>query len=228
MRQRPLARPANRKPASIGKVALRVATALAGSLILCACLDEAPPPTARAPRSAEKPVPAREAAPGQAVGGPQQWMSIVTAEGGYRFQGARQDEPWSFEVPGRGIRTHDDHGRMFADIDGVVVQVMAVPLAQFPGNDPLGAHRDDEANHFAAMGSIVTATEDCASLPIPHREWRATLHGVSTSQFLTVATSRAILVVVVANGGDAPTPDARAKWRGICATLAVPAPVKTP
>jgi hypothetical protein len=151
----------------------------------------------------------------------EKWLTFFTAKGGYQFKGMRAGETWSFVVPGATIRTADDNGRSFADIDKVIVQVMTVPLSDFPKPDTLAKYRKYETDYLKEHGAALSVSNVCASMAIPHQEWKASNPGVSTSTYVTVATKKHILVLVVAFDKNASVMAADSKLRGICASLAV-------
>jgi hypothetical protein len=151
----------------------------------------------------------------------EKWVTIFTGKAGYDFKGQRKTDKWAFHVPGHTIRTKDDPNRMITDIDGVIVQVLTVPLSDFPGRDPLAQYRKYESDYLAGFGIHISPSKTCASMKLPHQEWRATTPGNATSTYITVATATHILVVVVAYDKTASVMSANAKLTGICSSLVV-------
>jgi hypothetical protein len=151
----------------------------------------------------------------------EKWVTIFTGRAGYDFKGQRKADKWAFHVPGHTIWTKDDERRMITDIDGIIVQVLTVPLSDFPGRDPLAQYRRYESDYLARSGAHLSPSKICASMKLPHQEWRATAPGDATSTYIVVATATHILVVVVAYDKTASVMSANSKLTGICSSLVV-------
>jgi hypothetical protein len=196
---------------------------LATCLVLASCKAPRAPGAGTAPAApaAQSKAPAAAPAKDAATNGDRPWMSLLTAPSGFLFRSENAEDPWSFEVEGHAIRTRDDHGRVFADVDGAVIQVVLVARAQFPGDAPLRTYRDNETAYLAHNGARVEASDRCAAVAIPHEEWRAVKPGASSSTYLAFSTGQNILQVVVANEGEATSAEAERKLRSICRSVAL-------
>lgn len=154
----------------------------------------------------------------------ERWMTIFTAKGGYQFKGMVKGDAWAFVVPGGTIRTADDNGRMFADVDKVIVQAMTMRRTDFPTQDALASYRKYETEYLKGLGATITDSGICGSMTIPHQEWRAA--GVprapgTTSTYIAVVTKASILIIIVAYDKNASVMSADSKLRGICASLEI-------
>lgn len=147
------------------------------------------------------------------------WLQIIKSEKGFLFVGPQPEEKFSFDVVGSTIRTADDHGRIFAQVDETIVQVMLYPLAELPKGDPLAQHRKYETDYLKKAGASITPSHRCAKLALPHEEWVATMPGLSTTTFVTVRTRRSVLIVGVAREQSGSVVAANKKLDSICASL---------
>ena len=80
------------------------------------------------------------------------WLKLDRTQDGFLFTGAEDGEPFSFTVPGKEVRTTRDGDRAFAEIDGVLVQVLLAP-AEVPGSaSGLDAHASTEKRYLESLG----------------------------------------------------------------------------
>lgn len=146
-------------------------------------------------------------------------LRINQSDTGFLFSGKADTTAYSFDVPGKSIRTSEGEGRIFATIDGVMVQLLRVPAVAGTESEALEAHRKTEVAYLEQHGAVISPSTICSALAIPHREWRAELKGVSTSTFLTIPIENTILVLVVAFNASSPPGLAEQQMAGICNTL---------
>lgn len=148
------------------------------------------------------------------------WLNIIKSEKGFLFVGPMEEKKFSFDIIGQSIRTTEDRGRVFAEIDGIIVQIMTYPTEDLPKGDALAQHKKYETDYQeTTVGATVTSPNNCSMLVVPHREWTATLPGASTSQFLTVELQKSILVLVVAYNDPNQSAAAQLKFTSICSSL---------
>jgi len=146
-------------------------------------------------------------------------LRIVKSDTGYMFTAqskAAKSGGYAFEVPGKTIRSSEGKGRIFAAIDGVMVQLLRVPAGAGTEEEALAAHRQTEMLYLEQSKATVTPSALCAGLAIPHAEWIAELAGVSTSRYLTVKIDDSILVLVVASNAKSPPGQADRQMTAIC------------
>lgn len=153
------------------------------------------------------------------VASQENWLEIVKSEDGFRFSAPAAQEKFSFNVPGEAIRTAEDSGRVFADIDGATIQILRVPLKLFPGKDKLAGHKEFESKSLEASGVHISPSEFCSQLLVPHQEWRAELPSISVSRYLTFQTKRSIIVIVVSASSESSAKVARHHLDAVCASL---------
>lgn len=149
-------------------------------------------------------------------------LRIVKSDTGYLFTAqskAAKSGGYEFDVPGKAIRTSEGNGRIFAAIDGVMVQLLRVPAPAGSEDEALAAHREKEAAYLEKNKAVIGPSTLCAGLAIPHAEWIAELKGVSTSRYLTVKIDDTILVLVVASNAKSPPGQADQQMTGICNTF---------
>jgi hypothetical protein len=149
-------------------------------------------------------------------------LRIVKSDSGYLFTAqskAAKSGGYQFEVPGKAIRTTEGHGRIFAAIDGVMVQLLRVPAPAGTEDEALAAHRQAETAFLEKSKALIAPSSLCAGLALPHAEWIAELKGVSTSRYLTVKIDDTILVLVVASNAKSPPGQADQQMTGICNTF---------
>ena len=147
------------------------------------------------------------------------WLQLNKSQTGFVFEGIAEGEPFSFDVPGDTYETYGEDGRAFVRIDDVLVQVMRLPISGNPGDDILGSHRASEVSYLQGVGAVVSDSAVCATLAIPHREWRATLSNGSTSTYLTLRTGDHVLVIVLAADAATTTRPVEAKLSALCGSL---------
>ncbi|WP_155844806.1 hypothetical protein [Arenimonas oryziterrae] len=145
-------------------------------------------------------------------------LQVTRSKDGFLFVGPKGEESFSFDVAGKTIRTADDDGRLFAEIDGILIQLTSYPIAELPEGDALTEHQKYETDYLKKH-TIISNSSVCSGLAIPHREWKATLSGVSTSTYLTIKLKRSILIVVVAVTDKDQAVIARQKLASICSKL---------
>src|SRR4249919_2486169 len=75
-------------------------------------------------------------------------LQIIKSKDGFLFVGPKDEEKFSFDVPGQSIRTAEDDGRYFANIDGIMVQLTRYPINELPKGDPLIQHRKYETDYL--------------------------------------------------------------------------------
>ena len=147
------------------------------------------------------------------------WLNISKTECGYLFKGAAKYDTWSFDITGSTIQTFEDRGRAFANIDGIILQILRTPIAALPEGEPLEQHYLYETNHLEKLGVLIEESNRCSGLNIPHKEWRAVIPGKSNSTYLTIYANHYILSVVVATETDFPTEQAITKLESLCMSL---------
>ncbi|UUZ47004.1 hypothetical protein LP420_25725 [Massilia sp. B-10] len=148
-------------------------------------------------------------------------LRIVKSDTGYLFTAqskAAKATGYEFDVPGKAIRTSEGNGRIFAVIDGVMVQLLRVPAAMTE-DEALAAHRQTEVAYLEKNKAVIAESALCANLALPHAEWIAELKGVSSSRYLTVKIDDTILVLVVASNAKSPPGLAEQQLAGICSTF---------
>jgi hypothetical protein len=126
---------------------------------------------------------------------------------------------YSFDVPGQMIRTTEGEGRIFAAIDGVMVQLLRVPAMAGNEAESLAAHRKTEVEFLEKNGGVIAPSSVCAHFGTPHEEWKAEFKGKNVSTFLTVKIEDSILVLVVGSNAKSPKGQADRQLAGICETL---------
>jgi hypothetical protein len=149
-------------------------------------------------------------------------LRIVKSDTGYLFTAqskAAKATGYEFDVPGKGIRTSEGNGRIFAAIDGVMVQLLRVPAPAGSEEEALAAHRQTEVAYLERNKAVIAESTLCANLALPHAEWIAELKDVSTSRYLTVKIDDTILVLVVASNAKSPAGQADQQMAGICSTF---------
>ncbi|HEY0061527.1 MAG TPA: hypothetical protein VGC21_05365 [Telluria sp.] len=146
-------------------------------------------------------------------------LRIVKSDKGYLFSSQSNTSGYEFEVPGKTIRSSEKEGRIFAMIDGALVQILRVPAAQGKDEEALAAHRRSESAYLEKSGAVLAESAQCAALAIPHAEWRAELKDVSNSRYLTVKLDDSILVLVVADNATSPPGQAEQQFSAICGSF---------
>ncbi|SHG35588.1 hypothetical protein [Massilia sp. CF038] len=146
-------------------------------------------------------------------------LRIVKSDTGYRFSAKTKSSEYAFEVPGKTIRTSEKDHRIFAMIDGAMLQVLRVPASAGTEEEALAAHRQTESAFLEKSGATVSESSHCASLAVPHAAWQAELADVSVSRYLTVKIDETILVLVVASNVTTPSGVADKQMDSICSTF---------
>jgi hypothetical protein len=215
---------------------------LVGWLLLVACSDgggdrdssqaatkarpEAAPAAPAPPADDDAPAPAAPAdadADGDGAGttAGETWLEVYRIGNGYLFRSEAPDDPWSFVVPAETMRTSDDNGRFFAQVDGTLLQMMRIAQSDFAGQAPLPAYRKHETDFLRGVGGTVLDSRECDA-GVPHEEWRMALKGKE----MTVAsfqTARSILVVSVSQAEPGAT-DVLDKLHSVCDSVVLQAP----
>jgi len=147
------------------------------------------------------------------------WLKLDRTQDGFLFTGAEDGEPFSFTVPGKEVRTTRDGDRAFAEIDGVLVQVLLAP-AEVPGSaSGLDAHASTEKRYLESLGAKVSRSSSCSHMALRHQEWSSEFAG-RTTYYLTVNTGRRILVVAVVAASTAIPPSSALETLGaVCSSL---------
>ena len=149
------------------------------------------------------------------------WLKLDKSEDGFLFQGAEDGEPFSFNVPGSSVRTAKDGARAFAEIDGVLIQVMLAEIPLGADADPIGSFTASEQSYLEEVGASVTASSVCAASTVPHGEWASQLSGNVTRYLVARAGRRLLVVTIVAAGPKAPDSAAADVLAAVCSSLKV-------
>jgi hypothetical protein len=149
-------------------------------------------------------------------------LRIVKSDTGYLFTAqsrAAKATGYEFDVPGKAISISEGNGRIFAAIDGVMVQLLRVPAAAGSDEEALAVHRQTEVAFLERSKAVISESTLCADLALAHAEWIAEIKGVSTSRYLTVKMDDTILVLVVASNATSPVGQADQQMMGVCRTF---------
>ena len=132
------------------------------------------------------------------------WLEITKSESGFLFEGVAPEARFSVDIPGSRIKTAEDAGRAFADIDGVVFQFMKVPAQRDDPDKALKSHRREEEKFLREAGMTVGDSAKCQGLSMTHEEWEAVAPNGASSVFVTFATSASIVLIAVSaeSGGE--------------------------
>ena len=147
------------------------------------------------------------------------WLKLDKTQNGFLFTGAEEGEPFSFIVPGQEVRTTKDGGRAFAEIDGVLIQVLLAPT-EVPGSAfGLDAHASTEKRCLESLGAKVSRSSSCSHMALGHQEWSSEFAG-RTTYYLTINAGRRILVVAVVAASTAIPPSSALETLGaVCSSL---------
>ena len=147
------------------------------------------------------------------------WLKLDRTQDGFLFTGAEDGEPFSFTVPGKEVRTTKDGDRAFAEIDGVLVQVLLAPT-EAPGSaSGLHAHVSAEKEYLESLGAKVSRSSSCSHMTLRHQEWSSEFAG-RTTYYLTVNAGSRILVVTVVAASTTIPPSSDLKTLGaVCSSL---------
>lgn len=124
-----------------------------------------------------------------------------------------------FSVPGKEVRTIKDSDRAFAEIDGVLIQVVLVPAEEPESPSDLDAHASIEKRYLESLGAKVSSASSRSHMALRHHEWASEFAG-RTTYYLTANAGRRILVVaVVAARKDIPSSSALETLGAVCSSL---------
>ena len=147
------------------------------------------------------------------------WLKLDRTQDGFLFTGAEDGEPFSFTIPGKVVRTAKDSDRAFAEIDGVLVQVLLAPTEEPGSPSGLDAHASTERKYLESLGAKVSSSSSCSHMALRHQEWSSEFAG-RTTYYLTVNAGRRILVLaVVAASTDIPPSSALNTLGAVCSSL---------
>ena len=149
------------------------------------------------------------------------WLKLDKSADGFLFQGAEDGEPFAFNVPGTSVRTAKDGNRAFAEIDGVLVQVMLVPVPPSAAADPAGGFMVSEQRYLESAGASIVPSSVCSGLHGPHGEWASSVGGHLTRYLATTAGKRLLVVTVVASNPNVPESAAADVFASVCSSLKV-------
>lgn len=149
------------------------------------------------------------------------WLKLDKSATGFLFRGVGADTPFSFDVPGKAVRTAREGERAFVEIDGVVLQLFKTDRGEGDDKAVLDAYRKSETAYLSKHGLKIADSDICSALKAPHREWRGTAKNGAVSVFLVVPLRRSLLVVVAAAADKASEPSARDRLAAVCRTYKV-------
>lgn len=147
------------------------------------------------------------------------WLKMDRTEDGFLFTGAEDGEPFSFSVPGKEVRTIKDGDRAFAEIDGVLIQVVLVPAEEPESPSDLDAHASIEKRYLESLGAKVSSASSCSHMALRHHEWASEFAGRTTYYLTTNAGRRILVVAVVAARKDIPSSSALETLGAVCSSL---------
>ena len=149
------------------------------------------------------------------------WLKLDKSADSFLFQGAEDGEPFSFNVPGTTVRTAKDGDRALAEIDGVLVQVMLVPIDVRAKRDAIEAFRISEQRYLAKAGSEIATSNICAQSSVAHAEWASKLGGRISRYLVVKARKRLLVITVVASDDRLPESSAPQVLAAVCSSLKV-------
>ncbi len=149
------------------------------------------------------------------------WLKIVKSQDGFLFSGGETGEPFTFDVPGKDIRTAEDGNRAFAEIDGVVVQLFLAATAEPGKSSGLAGYAASEKDYLTSAGATIAESSACSPLAVAHQEWSAAVAG-NVSYYLVVNAGKHLLVVVTAAPAADTSPSPALKTlASVCSSLSV-------
>jgi hypothetical protein len=125
------------------------------------------------------------------------WFNLDRTSTGYVAAGNLAGTFWAFHVPGQEMKRL---APTTFSLDGVILQVRAVPRSVFKGGtgaDPLGAHKAYEQDHLLAQARGTTFRDQgfCRGATAPHRQWISHSPGGISQAFATFLVGDYVLMV---------------------------------
>lgn len=125
------------------------------------------------------------------------WFNLDRTSAGYIAAGNLAGTFWAFHVRGHEMK------RLAVttfSVDGVIVQVRAVPLGIVKGRaamNPLGAHKAYEQRHLSreAPGTTFSDHGYCRDAKVPYQQWTSKAPGGISQAFVTFLAGDYVLMV---------------------------------
>lgn len=126
------------------------------------------------------------------------WFNLDRTSNGYLAAGNLAGTFWAFHVPGQEMKRL---APTTFSLDGVILQVRAVPRSVFKGGtgaNALGAHRKYEQEHLSAEASGTTFRDHgfCRGAAGAHQQWISHAPGGISQAFMTFLVGDYVLMVV--------------------------------
>lgn len=150
------------------------------------------------------------------------WLQLNKSSQGFLFEGITNGELFSFDLPGKTVKTAKDNGRAYAMIDGVAVQLFRADRPAPNVDSALKAYRKSETAYLERAGGVLTESTICSELKVPHEEWGASLRSMPKSIYLVISLKDHLLVAALAGSDETVSKSIiEEKLAALCASFAI-------